>query len=82
MDPNYKDLNKKIEEIIEKKIMKTIKEKELLGLIEVVTEPPFTKELLEYPNLGKLKPPAIDSFDGTKDPIDHVHTFQLHMHYV
>lgn len=82
MNPNDEDWEKKMKEIIERKIKKSIKEKDLLAPNEVVIKPPFTKETLECPNPGKLKPSSIDPYDGTKDPIDHVQTFQSHMYYV
>lgn len=64
-----------MKEIVVKKIKKLMREKVSLTLNDVVIEPLFTKEILEYPPLGTLKSPRIDSYDGTKDPIDHIHTF-------
>lgn len=40
--------------------------------MDVVIDPPFTKEVLEYPNTGKLKPPAIDLYEDTRNPINYV----------
>lgn len=75
VNPNDKDWEKMLEEIMEKKIKKSIKKKSLLNLNDVVIEFPFTKEILEHLNLGKLNPPSIDPYDGIKDPIDYVQTF-------
>lgn len=58
------------------------KKKNLLNPNDMVIEPLFTKKILEYPTLGKFKPLSIDSYDNTKDTIDHVQTFQSHMYYV
>lgn len=52
-----------------------MREKRLLNSMDVVINLPFIKEILEYPKSGKLKPPAIDPYDSTKDPIDQVQTF-------
>lgn len=57
-------------------------EKGLLDPIEIIIGPPFTKDVMEYPNGGKLKLPLIDPYDRTKDHIDYIQTFQFHMHYV
>lgn len=67
---------------MEKKIRSCIREKGLLDLMDVVIDPLFIKEIIAYPNIGKLKPPPIDPYDGTKDHIDHVQKFQSQMHYV
>lgn len=75
MKPNDKNWEKRMEEIIKKKIRKVMKKKGLLDLIDAVIEPPFTKKILEYPNLKKLKPSVIDPYNGTKDLINHVETF-------
>lgn len=58
-----------------------MREKYLLNPNDVVIEPFFIKEMLEYPNLEKLKPLRIGPYDSTKDPIDYVQTFQSHLHY-
>lgn len=52
-----------------------MREKGLLDSTDMVMDPLFTKAIMVYPNTGKLKPLPKDSYDGTKDPIDHVQTF-------
>lgn len=47
---------------MKKKIWKAMKEKGLFDPIDAVIEPLFTKEVLEYPNLRKLKPSAIGTY--------------------
>lgn len=46
--------------------------KGLLDPTDVVINPQFTKEVMEYPYSSKLKPPSIDPYDKTKDPVDHI----------
>lgn len=71
---------KRIEEIREKKIRKTMKKKGLFNPKDTIIEPSSNKEKLEYLNLRKLKPLAIDLYNGTKGLIDHVQTFLSHIH--
>lgn len=52
-----------------------MKERGLLDSAHVVMEPPFIKEIIEYPNASKLKPSSIDPYDGNKDPIKHMQMF-------
>lgn len=35
-----------------------MREKGLLDPTDVIINPPFIKEVMEYPNSGKLKPPT------------------------
>lgn len=72
VDPNDENWEKGMKEIKEKKIRKAIKEKVLFDPNDMVIELPFTKKILKYPNSKKLKPPAIDPCNGTKDFINHV----------
>ena len=43
------------------------------------TEPPFTAEVLHFPLPAKFRMPQIESFDGTKDPIDHINIYKNQM---
>lgn len=63
------------------KIYNTMKEKEFLDPLNAVLDPPFIT-ILEHLNTIKLKPPTIDPYHGTKEPINHVQTFQFHMHFL
>ena len=38
------------------------------------TESPFTARVLHFPLPEKFRMPQIETFDGTKDPIDQVNT--------
>ena len=40
------------------------------------TESPFTARVLHFPLSAKFKMPQIETFDGTKDPIDHLKTYK------
>ena len=43
------------------------------------TESPFTAEVLHFPLLEKFKMPQIETFDGAKDPVDHLNTYKNQM---
>ena len=38
------------------------------------TESPFTAEVLRYPLPTKFRMPQVETFDGVKDPVDHLNT--------
>ena len=46
------------------------------------TESPFTAEVLHFPLPFKFKIPQIEEFDGAKDPVDHLNTYnnQMELH--
>ena len=43
------------------------------------TESPFAAEILQYPLPAKLKMPQVETFDGVKDPVDHLNTYKNQM---
>ena len=43
------------------------------------TESPFTAGVLHFPLPAKFIMPLIETFNGTKDPIDHLNTYKNHM---
>ena len=43
------------------------------------TESPFTAKVLHFPFTVKFKMPQIETFDGTKDPVDHLNTYKNQM---
>ena len=43
------------------------------------TESPSTAEVLHFPLLAKLRMPQIETFDGTKDAVDHLNTYKNQM---
>lgn len=43
------------------------------------TNHPFTPELMAHPFPNKFKPPQMEMFDGSKDPLDHLEAYKMHM---
>ena len=43
------------------------------------TESPFTAEELRHPLPAKFIMPKVESFDGVKDPVDHLNTYKKQM---
>ena len=44
------------------------------------TDSPFTIPVNSYPLPQKFRLPQVDSYDGVKDPLDHLETFKTLMH--
>ena len=42
-------------------------------------ESPFTARVLHFPLPTKFRMPQIETFDGTKDPVDHLNTYKNQM---
>lgn len=40
---------------------------------------PFTLEVMDQPLPGKFKPPQMEMFDGTQDPLDHLKADEMHI---
>ena len=45
-----------------------------------ITDSPFTASINGHPLPPKFKMPSLDSYDGTRDPFDHIATFKTTMH--
>lgn len=60
IDLKDKDSEKKLKNIMKKKIKSCMREKGLLDSTDVIMDPLFTKEIMAYPNTGKFKPLSID----------------------
>ena len=43
------------------------------------TESPFTAEVLHFPLSAKFRMPHIETFDGVRDPVDHLNTYKNQM---
>ena len=43
------------------------------------TESPFTAEVLHFPLPAKFRMPQVETFDGVKDPVDHLNTYKNQM---
>ena len=58
-----------------------VKGRDLVSMDALVqqTESPFTVGVLHFPFLARFKMPQIETFDGTKDPIDHLNTYKNQM---
>ena len=59
----------------------TVKGRALVSMDALVqqTESPFTAGVLHFSLPAKFRMPQIKTFDGTKDPIDHLNTYKNHM---
>ena len=44
------------------------------------TDSPFTASINGHPLPPKFKMPSLDSYNGTRDPFDHIATFKTSMH--
>ena len=44
------------------------------------TDSPFTASVNSFPLPSKFHMPQIDSYDGVRDPLDHLETFKTLMH--
>ena len=67
-----------------KKVMKEMKENmRRANLIEDLVhriDSPFTASINGHPLPSKFKLPSLDSYDGTRDPFDHITTFKTTIH--
>ena len=43
------------------------------------TNSPFTNEILNRPHPPKFRLPQLESYDGSKDPLDHIESFKMLM---
>ena len=59
-----------------KNAMKEQTDKNLDGMVKI-TDSPFTIKVLECPLPPKFYLPQLVSFDGLKDPLDHIITFKM-----
>ena len=58
-----------------------MKERALVSMDALVqqTESPFTAKVLHFPLLAKFRMPQIETFNGTKDPVDHLNIYKNQM---
>ena len=67
-----------------KKVMEEMKEnmRRTNPIEDLVHRPdsPFTASINGHPLASKFKLPSLDSYDGTRDPFDHIATFKTTMH--
>ncbi|XP_059663694.1 pentatricopeptide repeat-containing protein At4g01400, mitochondrial-like [Cornus florida] len=76
-DLQIKDLKVKMEDVIQ-----AIKGKSFAAIDDPLqrTNLPFSPAFMKYPLPSKFKMPSFESFNGTKNPLDHLETFQALMH--
>jgi hypothetical protein len=43
------------------------------------TDSPFTEAVISFPLPSKFRMPSLETFDGTKDPFDHLESFKTMM---
>ena len=59
------------------RVRETVKERAPVSMDALVqqTESPFTVEVLHFPLPAKFRMPQIETFNGTKDLVDHLNTY-------
>ena len=67
-------MSKEIEEL--KNASKDKGEENLDGIIQRMNSP-FTNEVLNHPLPPKFCLPQLESYDGSKDPLDHIESFKI-----
>ena len=62
--------------------MNTLRGKVSSDLDDLVhlTDSPFTNSINSFPLSPKFHMPQIESYDGAKDPLDHLESFKTLMH--
>ena len=45
------------------------------------TDSPFTTSVNSYPLSSKFRMPQVESYNGAKDPLDHLESFKTLMHW-
>jgi len=63
-------------------MMNALKERVSSDLDDLVnrTDSPFTALVNSFPLPSEFRMPQIDSYDGIRDPLDHLETFKTLMH--
>ena len=62
-------------------MMEAVKGRALVSMDTLVqqTESPFTTRVLHFPLTAKFRMPHVETFEETKDPIDHLNTYKNQM---
>ena len=76
MENELRNMRKEVEEL--KSAMRDKGGENLDGMIRR-TDSPFTTEVLNYPLRPKFHLPQLESYDGSKDPLDHIESFKMLM---
>ena len=75
-EQRFQDIQQEISRVRE-----TVKERApvSMGMLVQQTESPFTTEVLHFPFPTKFRMPQIETFNGTKDHVDHPNTYKNQM---
>ena len=73
MENELRNMRKEVDEL--KSAMKDKSKVNLDGMIRR-TDSPFTTEVLNRPFPPKFCLPQLESYDGSKDPLDHIESFK------
>ena len=78
-DQRFKDIQQEINQM--KEVIKGQAPVSMDALVQQI-ESPFTAEVLHFPFSAKFRMSQIETFDKTKDPIDHLNTYtnQMELH--
>ncbi|XP_065627198.1 uncharacterized protein LOC136066580 [Quercus suber] len=63
------------------KIRENMRRENLVKDLVHRTDSPFTASINSHPLPPKFKMPSLDSYNGTRDPFDHIATFKTTMHF-
>ena len=76
MENELRNMRKEMDEL-----RSTMKDKGGENLDRMIrrTGSPFTTEMLNRPLLPKFRLPQLESYDGSKDPLDHIESFKTLM---
>ena len=76
MENELRNMRKEMNEL--RSVLKDKGRKNLDGMIRR-TDSPFTTEVLNHPLPPKFCLPQLESYDGSKDPLDHIESFKTLM---
>ena len=76
MENELRNMRKEMDEL--KSAIKDKGGENLDGMIRR-TDSPFTTEVLNHPLPPKFRLPQLESYDGSKDPLDHIESFKTLM---
>ena len=76
VENELRNMRKEVDEL--KSAMKDKGEENLDGMIWRM-DSPFTNEVLNHPLRPKFRLPQLESYDGSKDPLDHIESFKILM---
>ena len=76
MESELRNMRREIDEL--RNAMKDKAMENLYGMIQR-TNSPFTTELLNHPLPPKFCLPQLESYGGSKDPLDHIESFKTLM---